>query len=71
MTSTIYQIEIHYPGREPEAVLVKPAPAIKLVRRLMEYGIPHALTAMDKPLLSANQVEDMIDELERNKKEPA
>lgn len=67
----LYRVEIQHPGREPVAVLVKPAPALRLFRRLLACGVPFTYGQVDTRLVSAREVEDMIDELERNKKEPA
>lgn len=69
--TTLYLIKIQRPGREIEAVMAKPAPAMRLVRRLISCGIPHAYSQMEHPLVTSEQIEDMIDELEHERKVPA
>lgn len=68
MATRIYLIEIQRPGREVEAVMAKPAPAMRLVRGLMTLGIPYAYSEMEHYLLTSEQIEDMIDNLELEKK---
>ena len=64
MTTSLYIVEIEEPGRQPRAYLAKPSAAMRLVRRLISLGIPHAHSAMDVPLASNIEIEDMIDDLE-------
>lgn len=71
MTTRIYLIEIQRPGREVETVMAKPVPAMRLVRRLMSCGVPFNYSQMEHPLLTSEQIEDMIDQLELDRKEQA
>lgn len=71
MTTRIYLIEIQRPGREVETVMAKPAPAMRLVRRLMSCGVSFNYSQLEHPLLTSEQIEDMIDQLELDRKEQA
>jgi len=64
MTDIVYQVEYVEPGKELVSIMAKPTSAMRLVRRLVNLGIPHQYSRMDTEFMTAREIEDVIDGLE-------
>jgi hypothetical protein len=64
MSDIIYIVEYAEPGKELVSIIAKPTSAMRLVRRLMKLGIAHFYDRMDTKLMTAREIEDLIDGLE-------
>lgn len=64
MSINIYMVEIYEPGKEPVSIMAKMPAAMRLVRRLTNYGIKHSYRRMEHSLLTGIEVEEIIDTLD-------
>lgn len=64
MPDIVYQVEYVEPGEEMVSVIAKPTSAMRLVRRLVNLGIPHTYARIDTEFMTAREIEDVIDDLE-------
>lgn len=63
MTDIVYQVEYVEPGKELVSIMAKPTSAMRLVRRLVNLGIPHTYVRMDVEFMTAKEVEDTMNAL--------